>query len=140
MKWALVLSLVLVSTGLVQAQGLHIRIVDADSGKPVVGATVERWASEWQPRILLPPGKFWFPKKELTVDMDGGVTIDKVARDDWYAVKAAGYEDGTVKRVWGKYQFAPKSGGKPLELVMESGVVVVRLKHSDPKPDDGKSK
>ena len=56
MRTVVTLGLVLVLAGAAQAKGLRFLVVDAQSGAPIAGATVERWASQWQPRILLPPG------------------------------------------------------------------------------------
>ena len=132
--------LVVTFTTLAPAQGLRICVVDAESGKPVTGAKVKRWASQWQPRVLRPPGKFWFPEKEVATDADGRVTIDTVVGDDWYAVKAEGYEEGSVEKVRGKYQFTARPGGRPRQLTVESGVVTLPLKPNTPKPGGHKEK
>lgn len=139
MRSGIVCSLILALVGAAQAQGLRMRVVDAESGKPLARTTVKRWASQWQPRILQLPGKFWFPGKEVTADAEGRVTINKVAGDDWYAIKAVGYEEGNVARSQGKYRFTPQSGGTSRELAAQSGVVIVPLRRSSPKSDDRKT-
>lgn len=133
MRMVFSLGLVLVLAGAVHAGGLRFRLVDAMSGKPIAGATVERWASQWQPRILLPPGRFWFPAGRHTTDADGYASLEKVARDDGYAISAKGYEEGSVTRGWFKYQFTARSGSTPQDLVEQAGVLVIPLKPSSMK-------
>jgi hypothetical protein len=128
MKSTLVCSLVLALAGAAHAGGIQLRVVDAESGKPIRGAAVERWASEWQPRILRPPGRFWFPGGRAATDAKGRAAIDKTARDDWYAIEAEGYEKGRVERAGSKFRFTPRAGSKPRELTAEAGVLVVPLK------------
>jgi hypothetical protein len=135
MRWAIGCVLVLFLAGASQAQGLQIRVVDADSGKPIDGVMVERWASQWQPRIMRVPGKFWFPEKGIATDSDGLVTINKTAWDDWYEIKLAKYEEGSVKRDKGKYRFTPGGTGcDARELNEQSGIVVVTLRPNSSKP------
>lgn len=126
--------MVLACSSLAQAQGLRIDVVDAETVRPVGGAAVTRWASQWQPRILLPPGKFWFPETAVATDAGGRVTIAKVAGDDWYAVKVEGYEEGYVEKARDRYQFTARSGGRARNLAERSGAVILPLKRSDSTP------
>jgi hypothetical protein len=135
MRWVIGCGSLFLLAGASQAQGLQIRVVDANTNKPVDGVMVERWASQWQPRVMRVPGKFWFPEKGIVTDTEGLVAINKTAWDDWYAIKPAKYEEGSVKRDMGKFRFTPMSGGDPMELTEESGIVVVRLRPSNTKPD-----
>ncbi|MCC6417497.1 MAG: ISAs1 family transposase [Gemmataceae bacterium] len=136
MRSVLVFSLLLLLAGATQAKGLRFRVVDASSGAPIAGATIERWASQWQPRILLPPGKFWFPAGKLTTDAEGFAFLEVVARDDWYAIKAGGYEEGSVARSWFKFQFTARAGGSPRDMVEQSGALVVPLRPGTSKEKD----
>ena len=80
MRMGIACSLVMVLAGLAQAQGLRVCVMDAEPSKPIAGATVERWASQWQPRILRSPGKFWFPEGRSATDAGGLAAINKVAQ------------------------------------------------------------
>jgi hypothetical protein len=76
---------------------------------------------------------------------EGKVSVEKVARDDWYAIEAEGYEEGSVARTWFKFQFTPRSGGSPRDVAEQSGVLVVLLQRSrskakDRRSDEGKSR
>jgi len=126
--------------GWARGDELRLCVTDADSGKPVEGATVERWASEWQPRILRLPAKFWFPQKAVTVNAEGGVTLKTVAGDDWYAVKADGFERVKVERVGDKYQTVPRGEEKPRALVVKDGVVIIPLTRTPAKEEGRKPK
>ncbi len=136
MRTVVVLWILLVMAGAAQAEGLRFRIVDARSGAPIAGATVERYASQWQPRILSLPGKFWFPEGSRTTDSGGFATLAKVARDDWYLIHAEGFEEGAAARNWFKFQFTPKGGGTPRDLIEQAGTLVVPLQQLR-IPDEG---
>lgn len=128
MKRILACAMALLLASAASAQELRVQVVDADSGQPIANVKVVRWASQWQPRILLPPGKFWFSEGGATSNADGLATISKTARDDWYKLETEGYDGGTLKREWGQYKFVRMGqsvGTKPAE---KSGIVVVPLK------------
>ena len=127
------LSLVLASSA--RADGLTIRVVDAETGKHIAGVMVERWASQWQPRILKLPGRFWFPEKGVATDAEGRVVIDKIAGDDRYSFETEGYENGWVTPGWDGFKLAGRAGGKPTDLAKQSGVLVVPLRPNKPKGD-----
>jgi hypothetical protein len=138
MRAVFAFGLVLAAAGVVEAadpKGLRVRVVDAVTGKPVPGATVERWASQWQPRILALPAKFWFPAgKGVAADADGYAALEKTAGDDRYYVRADGYEQGFVVRRGSKFELADGQDGKPRPLAPEGGVLVVPLRPRDPGP------
>ncbi len=132
MRSALTVLLVLAIAGTARTEWLRVRVVDAESGKPVRGVQIKRWASQWQPRILMLPGKFWFPEGSVATDAKGTATIDNTARDDWYALEAVGYETGRIERSWGKYQFLPQASKMPHRLMTREGWLVVPLHRSMP--------
>jgi hypothetical protein len=133
MRTVLSLGLVLVLAGAVQTKGLRFLVVDAQSGAPIAGATVERWASQWQPRILLPPGKFWFPEGRGMTDRGGFTALEKMAGDDHYYIKAEGYVVGFMTRSWFKYRLSDMEDGAAREVLEQSGALVVPLRRSAPK-------
>ena len=117
-----------------QSKDLKFRVEDADSGKPIENVKATRWASTWQPRILLPPGKFWFPNGgTLLTDDDGSVGFTKHDSDDWYHFEAEGYQEGRVKRLWFQYSLSSGSESKRRDLVEKAGQFIVPMKKRSPE-------
>lgn len=102
-------------------------VVDADSGQAVSGAKITRFASQWQPRILLPPGKFWFPGGERTTDASGLVTFYEVAWDDRYYIEATGYERATVTQDCFRWKVRSESSQNKATVLSKDGCCVVPL-------------
>ncbi len=127
MRPFLVILILIACTRVTEAKELRFRIVDADSGKPLVSAKVTRWASRWQPRILMPPGKFWFPEGTFATDADGLVSIEKHAWDDRYLFKADGYEDAFVKKSWFKYTIFGNSEDSQTDVREQAGILLIPL-------------
>ena len=94
---------------------------------------MERWASQWQPRILLPPGKFWVPEGRGMTDRGGFTALEKMAGDDHYYIKAEGYVVGFMTRSWFKYRLSDMEDGAAREVLEQSGALVVPLRRSAPK-------
>jgi hypothetical protein len=116
----------------VQAEELRFRVVDAVSGAPIANVEVKRLASQWQPRILLLPGKFWFPREEAATDASGVTSFKEFASDDHFSFNAAGYEPGAVNKSWFKYRF--RSGTGPASEVAErSGALVIPMRWNSDK-------
>jgi hypothetical protein len=133
MRTVITLGLFLALAGAVRANGLQFRVVDTRSGAPIAGATVERWASQWQPRLLQLPGKFWFPEGKGTTDPDGFASLEKVAGDDVYYIKAEGYDVGIITRSWFKFRLSNRSESASREVTAQSGALIVPLRPSAPK-------
>jgi len=129
-------TVVLVLIGAAEAKELRFRIVDADSGEPVANIKIKQFVSMWQPRILLPPGRFWFPNGVAATDASGFASIENRHSDDVYYLDGQGYESGRVTRNWFKYKFSSGTKDPYSPLAEVSGVIVVPLRRSGAKQPD----
>jgi predicted amidohydrolase len=114
------------------AQGLQFLVVDAESRTPLPDVKVTRFACMWQPRILLPPGRFWFPAHSFSTNPKGEVRFETYAGDDHYLCELDGHESAGVERQWFRWKAHSEPEGAYTNLAQSGGRYVVPLRKKAP--------